>query len=237
MYFIGYMNEREGCGFRRTTCRANDLVSQGGRRWQPGLEWTGSARSMKMARRSARTMCRHDLVAKAAGRWKAPAGMDNVGSLYAVDWVVREILTSTCGITRPPCRDTGTRVELGWFYERAKGHSTVTMGNDVVKLKGPKRDNAAAMNSIGLLYERGYGVQQDYTQAMTWIRRAADAGTPTRWTAWAFIRFWGGVFHRTTQSNDLVPQVGRRRESRRYERRWPPLRARTWRSTGTIPKR
>ena len=36
--------------------------------------------------------------------------------------------------------------------------------------------DALAQFSLGFMYDRGYGVQQDYTEAMRWYRKAADQG-------------------------------------------------------------
>ena len=33
-----------------------------------------------------------------------------------------------------------------------------------------------AQNNVGHLYEQGYGVSQNYTEAMTWYQQAADQG-------------------------------------------------------------
>ena len=38
------------------------------------------------------------------------------------------------------------------------------------------RDNADAQNNLGVMYENGHGVSQDYAQAMAWYRKAADQG-------------------------------------------------------------
>ena len=35
---------------------------------------------------------------------------------------------------------------------------------------------AEAQNNIGHLYEEGYGVSQNYAEAMAWYRQAADQG-------------------------------------------------------------
>src|SRR5205809_2134255 len=42
--------------------------------------------------------------------------------------------------------------------------------------------NAAAMVDLGDRYRAGNGVKKDYTQAMSWYRRAADAGVPAAMT-------------------------------------------------------
>jgi len=39
-----------------------------------------------------------------------------------------------------------------------------------------KRGDAKAQNSLGLLYDSGKGVPQDYAQAAAWFRKAADQG-------------------------------------------------------------
>jgi len=36
--------------------------------------------------------------------------------------------------------------------------------------------NAAAQTKLGLMYENGYGVSQNFAEAVKWYRKAADAG-------------------------------------------------------------
>jgi uncharacterized protein len=38
--------------------------------------------------------------------------------------------------------------------------------------------NADAQTMLGIIYEEGQGVSQDYAAAVTWYRRAADQGHP-----------------------------------------------------------
>src|SRR5260221_9625207 len=38
------------------------------------------------------------------------------------------------------------------------------------------KGNSYAQNKVGAIYEYGLGVPQDYAQAMTWYRKAADQG-------------------------------------------------------------
>ena len=45
--------------------------------------------------------------------------------------------------------------------------------------KAADAGHAVAMNNIGVLYHNGWGVSQDYTEAMRWYRKAADAGIDT----------------------------------------------------------
>jgi len=45
--------------------------------------------------------------------------------------------------------------------------------------KAADQGDAAAQLQIGLLYERGHGVPQDYAQALTWYRKASDQGYAT----------------------------------------------------------
>ena len=35
------------------------------------------------------------------------------------------------------------------------------------------------MNNIGMLYDQGHGVAQDYAEAMRWFRKAANGGCAT----------------------------------------------------------
>lgn len=43
-------------------------------------------------------------------------------------------------------------------------------------LKAAKQEHTGAQVRIGLMYERGQGVKQDYQEAMKWFRKAADQG-------------------------------------------------------------
>ncbi len=38
--------------------------------------------------------------------------------------------------------------------------------------------NTGAQNQLGDLYRKGDGVEQDYSEALRWYQRAADAGDP-----------------------------------------------------------
>jgi len=52
-----------------------------------------------------------------------------------------------------------------------------TQSADVESLRaGAAKGDAGAMFSLGVAYQLGNGVSQDYQQAMTWYRQAADAG-------------------------------------------------------------
>jgi hypothetical protein len=42
--------------------------------------------------------------------------------------------------------------------------------------KAADAGDAVAMNNLGLLYEKGLGVAQDYAQAREWFQKAANAG-------------------------------------------------------------
>ena len=44
--------------------------------------------------------------------------------------------------------------------------------------KAIEKDNAVAMNNIGVLYFDGKGVTQDYIEAAKWYEKAADKGYP-----------------------------------------------------------
>ena len=43
-------------------------------------------------------------------------------------------------------------------------------------LQAAKQGNAKAQVNLGLMYEQGQGVRQDYAQAVQWYRRAAEQG-------------------------------------------------------------
>lgn len=42
--------------------------------------------------------------------------------------------------------------------------------------RAAEQGNVAAQNALGVMYQRGQGVAQDYAEAMRWYRRAADQG-------------------------------------------------------------
>ena len=45
--------------------------------------------------------------------------------------------------------------------------------------RAAEQGNAAAANSIGWLYQNGWGVKQDYGEAADWYRKAANQGEAT----------------------------------------------------------
>jgi TPR repeat protein len=42
--------------------------------------------------------------------------------------------------------------------------------------KGAERNDLVAENNIGWLYENGWGVAKDYSEAMNWFRKSATQG-------------------------------------------------------------
>ena len=42
--------------------------------------------------------------------------------------------------------------------------------------KAADQGDASAQNKIGVLYDNGQGVRQDYAQAKAWYQKAADQG-------------------------------------------------------------
>ncbi len=42
--------------------------------------------------------------------------------------------------------------------------------------KAASQHNADGQNNLGWLYHEGWGVKQDYAEALTWFRKAADQG-------------------------------------------------------------
>jgi uncharacterized protein len=45
--------------------------------------------------------------------------------------------------------------------------------------KAADQGNAQAENSLGVMYENGQGVSQDYVAALSWFQKAADQGART----------------------------------------------------------
>lgn len=52
------------------------------------------------------------------------------------------------------------------------------------KLAGGRTGNAAAQFNLGVMYENGQGVRQDYVQAVQWYRKASEQ-MPKPNTIWA----------------------------------------------------
>ena len=59
--------------------------------------------------------------------------------------------------------------------------------------------NAAAQYNLGLMYEQGQGVPQDYAAAVSWYRKAADQGMPTPSTTSASCTIKARACRRTMQ--------------------------------------
>ena len=59
--------------------------------------------------------------------------------------------------------------------------------------KRPAQRDTLAQNELGVLYQAGHGVKQDYEEAELWYRKAADAGFALaqynlgRLYAWAWV--------------------------------------------------
>ena len=58
-------------------------------------------------------------------------------------------------------------------YERGHPSSALRSWLPLAREGNPK-----AQNNVGLMYERGLGVSQSYSEAMRWYRLAADQGLP-----------------------------------------------------------
>jgi uncharacterized protein len=46
-------------------------------------------------------------------------------------------------------------------------------------LKAATGENSLAMNSIGVMYQKGQGVPVDYREALRWFRKAVEFGNTT----------------------------------------------------------
>ncbi len=62
---------------------------------------------------------------------------------------------------------------------------------------------------LGMMYESGKGVPQDYTQAAAWFRKAAEQGNALgAMRARAFLQHWSRHTTRLRQGRSLVSQGG-----------------------------
>jgi TPR repeat protein len=59
--------------------------------------------------------------------------------------------------------------------------------------KGADAGNGRAMNGVGFLYEKGFGVARDYPEAARWYRKAADAGNGLAMNniGWLYLKGFG----------------------------------------------
>lgn len=62
----------------------------------------------------------------------------------------------------------------GWFAEKVVGQ-TLTETPKQVEMRAKKGDPEAQYN-LGVMYENGNGVKQNYEEAIKWYRKAADQG-------------------------------------------------------------
>jgi hypothetical protein len=96
-----------------------------------------------------------------------------VTQLYAPAWAYRPFDGTDAAVA-----DSGeVEIELqpaGLLQEGSQEGSNKTLVAPVTVIAD--RGDALAQNNIGWLYEKGWGVAQDYAQAMSWYRKAADQG-------------------------------------------------------------
>jgi TPR repeat protein len=75
-------------------------------------------------------------------------------------------------VSTPQPITADAQVRLGNDYLAQKDYSSAM----IWFRKGAERNDPAAENNIGWLYENGLGIAKDYAEAMNWFRRAANQG-------------------------------------------------------------
>jgi len=73
-----------------------------------------------------------------------------------------------------PNRPFNAQLQAGLAALERKHYSTALRSWGPLANSGEPR----AQNNMGIMYERGWGVTQSYTEAMSWYRRAADQALP-----------------------------------------------------------
>ena len=73
-----------------------------------------------------------------------------------------------------PNRPFNAQLQAGLFALERKHYSTALRSWGPLANSGEPR----AQNNMGIMYERGWGVTQSYTEAMSWYRKAADQSLP-----------------------------------------------------------
>ncbi|MGC7403976.1 caspase family protein [Pandoraea pneumonica] len=93
----------------------------------------------------------------------------------------------------------GTQVQRANAWDDAEYRLTTAAQradrNDIVTLRARKAD-PAALTTLGMIYEEGYGVPADRKSAMTFYRRAADMGYPIAQTLLGEAYFEGKAVQR-----------------------------------------
>ena len=77
--------------------------------------------------------------------------------------------------------------ELGRALDAARRFGEAKLHYEIAAKAG----SASAMTNIGALFEEGHGVQQDYTAALDWFKRAAVAGNARALTALGSVYYLG----------------------------------------------
>ena len=79
----------------------------------------------------------------------------------------------------PGCASTGSRESEASMAEARQAFLEQRYGAALPLLEAAARDgDARAQYAIGYMLYNGFGVDEDLDRAMTWIRRAANAGDP-----------------------------------------------------------
>lgn len=81
-------------------------------------------------------------------------------------------------LRRSATRGSGTAMRaIGLIYLRGEGDTAQDLAQAVRWLQaGARRGDAESMYTLGVMYQRGYAVEANLAQAITWLSRAADHG-------------------------------------------------------------
>ena len=81
-----------------------------------------------------------------------------------------------------------THVSLSFGDAFQAGVSAIKRGHYSTAMRAwiplAERGIPQAQNNVGHLYEEGYGVSQNYTEAMNWYKKAANQGLQRRSIMW-----------------------------------------------------
>jgi TPR repeat protein len=81
-------------------------------------------------------------------------------------------------LRRSATRGSGAAMRaIGLIYLRGEGDTAQDFGQAVRWFQaGARRGDAESMYVLGMMFQRGYAVEANQAQAITWLQRAADAG-------------------------------------------------------------
>ena len=173
----GLMYER-GYAVARSYATALELVSEGGgselsRR--PRSRWRGSMGSGLGVPRDVSQ--RNAWLLRAAGQ-DSPMAQYLLGNIYRLGLgVPQDLATAAQWYQRAAAHDFApAQARLGLMYRAWPRREAGLRAIDAVAASRGRQGEPAGAERLGVLYRQGYGVKQDYAQAVRWFRSAAEKG-------------------------------------------------------------